>query len=149
MDGWRLATVASGVVQTISRTNADGTSDTINGGTATPSRPVVGRDAVGGHGGPARHAHVTAVQGAVAYAWYLGISRRHLYMQQITTINSVNFNDGAGHDDPGLRRARRVGQVARSGRSASTASCTRPRSTRRRAATTARWRPAPTAREPR
>jgi hypothetical protein len=36
-DGWRLATVATGVVQTISRTNADGTSDTINGGTATPS----------------------------------------------------------------------------------------------------------------
>jgi hypothetical protein len=37
-------------------------------------------------------AHVTAVQGAVAYAWYLGVSGGTLYLQQITTINSVNFN---------------------------------------------------------
>jgi hypothetical protein len=29
--------VTTGVVQTISRTNADGTTDTINGGTAQPS----------------------------------------------------------------------------------------------------------------
>ena len=37
-------------------------------------------------------AQETTQFGAVAYAWYLGSSASHLYLQQITNLNSVNFN---------------------------------------------------------
>jgi hypothetical protein len=92
MDGQRLATVATGIVQSITRSNADGTVDTINGGTAAPSAQSAGVLLNGGTATQRITANVTAVQGAVAYAWYLGNSAAHLYLQQITYINSVNFN---------------------------------------------------------
>lgn len=90
-DGWSRATVTGGVVQQINRTNADGSSDTINGGTATPSAQSASVTLNAGTAVQRISATVTAVQGAVAYAWYLGNSATHLYLQQITTINSVNF----------------------------------------------------------
>lgn len=91
-DGWRLATVsATGVQQQIVRANADGTVSTINGGTATPSAQSSSVTLAAGTALQSIHANVTAVQGAVAYAWYLGNSASNLYIQQITTINSVNF----------------------------------------------------------
>lgn len=90
-DGWSRATVATGVVQTIARTNADATSDTINGGTAAPSAQATGVVLNAGTAVQRVNASVTAIKGAVAYAWYLGTSAAHLYLQQITTINSVNF----------------------------------------------------------
>lgn len=91
-DGWSRATVATGVVQTIARTNADGSSDTINGGAAAPSNQSSGVTLNAGTAVQRVHANVTAVKGAIAYAWYLGSSASHLYLQQITTINSVNFS---------------------------------------------------------
>lgn len=90
-DGYQRATVASGVVQQISRTNADGSSDTINGGTAAPSAQSASVTLNAGTAVQRISANVTAVRGAVAYAWYLGSSASLLYLQQITTINSVNF----------------------------------------------------------
>lgn len=90
-DGWRLASVTGGVVQQVSRTNADGTSSTINGGTAQPSALSAGVTLNGGTSAQKITASVTAVRGAVAYAWYLGNSATHQYIQQITTINSVAF----------------------------------------------------------
>jgi hypothetical protein len=94
-DGWRLATVAAGISQTIVRSNADGTSSTINGGTAAPS--ALSADVVlnGGTATQRITANVTAVRGAVAYAWYLGLTGGSKYLQQITTTNSVNFNTTA------------------------------------------------------
>ena len=92
-DGWVRATVsAAGVVQQTVRSNADGSSDTINGGTAQPSAQSSGVSLSAGTSVQRVTADVTAVRGAVAYAWYLGSSAAHLYLQQITTINSVNFN---------------------------------------------------------
>jgi hypothetical protein len=91
-DGLSRATVAGGVQQTITRINADGSSDTINGGTAQLSAQSSGVVLNAGTAVQRVTAHVTAVQGAVAYAWYLGTSTSHQYLQQITTLNSVNFN---------------------------------------------------------
>jgi hypothetical protein len=89
-DGWLRATVASGVVQTISRTNADGTADTINGGTSQPSA-VASFTLTGGGSTQTIYCTVPAIQGAVAYAWYIGTSAAHQYLSQITTINSAQI----------------------------------------------------------
>ncbi len=87
-DGWSRATVATGVVQTISRTNADGTSDTINGGTAQKSA-IASITIAGGGAVQAISASVVPVKGAVAYAWYVSLtSTANIYLQAITTINS-------------------------------------------------------------
>lgn len=91
MDGQRLATVATGIVQNVTRTNADGTVDTIPGGTARPSAQSSGVTLNAGTAVQKITATVTAVQGAVAYAWYLGSSATLVYLQQITSINSVAF----------------------------------------------------------
>jgi hypothetical protein len=89
-DGWQRATVGAGVVQQIIRTNADGSTDTINGGTSIPS--AVGNATLSGGGSTQTlYANTTAIQGAVAYAWYIGTSAAHQYLSQITTINSANI----------------------------------------------------------
>lgn len=88
-DGWSRATVASGVVQAIVRTNADSSTDTINGGTAQPSALSGNVTLSAGTAVQKITATVTAVTGAIAYAWYLGTTVK--YLQQITTINSVAF----------------------------------------------------------
>lgn len=90
-NGWQNATVAAGVVQQIVRTNADGSSDTLNGGTATPSNLSSSVTLNAGTAVQRISAVVTPVTGAVAYAWYLGSTSGAQYLQQITTINSVNF----------------------------------------------------------
>lgn len=91
-DGWRRSSVANGVVQQIVRTNADGTTDTINAGAAQKSAASSGTALAAGTAVQRVTANVTAVRGAVAYAWYLGTSATVMYLQQITTINSVNFS---------------------------------------------------------
>lgn len=90
-DGFQRASIANGVVQQIVRSNADGSTDTISGGTALPSNQSSGVSLADGTAVQKVTAHVAAVRGAVAYAWYLGSSAAHLYLQQITTINSVAF----------------------------------------------------------
>lgn len=92
-DGWRLATVsATGVQQQIVRTNADQTVSIVNGGTAQPSAQSNAITLNAGTAVQSVNASVTAVRGAVAYAWYLGTSAGALYIQKISTINSVVFN---------------------------------------------------------
>lgn len=86
------AVTATGVPQTIARTNADSSSDTINGGAARPSAQATGVVLNAGTAVQRITATVTAVQGAVGYAWYLGTAAGSLKLQQITTINSVNFS---------------------------------------------------------
>lgn len=85
--GNRLSTVAAGVPQVIVRTNADNTTDTINGGSAGKS--AVANVAVsGGSGAGSLGMSVAAVRGAVAYAWYIGTASGHQYLTAITTLNS-------------------------------------------------------------
>lgn len=87
LDGYKRASLASGVVQTYSRTNMDGTSDTINGGAAQKSAAATQAVTLG----QTLFASVTPVKGAVAYAWYVataGVER----LEKITTLNSAAFS---------------------------------------------------------
>lgn len=86
-DGAYRASVAAGVVQTIVRSNADGSSDTINGGTSQPSA-VATTTLAGGTSTQTLGMTVPVIQGAVAYAWYIGNSVSHQYLAAITSINS-------------------------------------------------------------
>jgi hypothetical protein len=86
-DGYLRAGVnATGVVQQISRTNADGTTDTINAGAAQKS--AASADVTTASTNLSISASVTAVNGAVAYAWYVGAAGSEK-IAAITTINSV------------------------------------------------------------
>jgi hypothetical protein len=94
-DGYMLAAVSTGVVQTVTRTNADGTSDVVNGGTARPSTQA---NIINANTGSTTtiSASVTAVAGAVAYAWFWGANAGNLTLGAITTINSVLITGNAG-----------------------------------------------------
>lgn len=84
--GWERASVATGVVAVIARVNADGSTDTIPGGAAQKSALA----AVVVAAGDGVRASVTPVNGAIAYAWYIGTAgNEKLY--SITTINSVQI----------------------------------------------------------
>lgn len=91
-DGFRVSTVAAGVPPTIARTNIDGTTTTYNGGAAQKS--TAGSGTIGAVTTGKLTATVTAVRGAVAYAWYWGASGSEL-LGAITTINSVVITDVA------------------------------------------------------
>lgn len=84
-EGLDRSSVSGGVVQQITKTNVDGSSDTINGGaaqkSATASTTTSGSTST-------ISASVTVVDGAVAYAWYVGTSGAEK-LAAITNINSV------------------------------------------------------------
>lgn len=88
-DGLRRAALAGGVVQTYTRTNADGTTDVMNGGTAKPSSQANVSTANDGANAHVINATVTAVPGAAAYAWFWGTAAGNLTLGAITPINSV------------------------------------------------------------
>jgi hypothetical protein len=87
MEGKRLSTMAGGVPQQISRTNADGSIDTYGGGAAGPS--VVGTAATSA-ANSSISAHVAPVVGAFGYAWYIGSGGVQI-LAAITTLNSVLY----------------------------------------------------------
>jgi hypothetical protein len=84
-DGYLNGSVSGGVQASISRTNADGSSDTFGGGTAQKSSNAT--VAVTGPTGSVS-ATVAAVTGAVGYAWFWGAAGSEV-LGAITTINSV------------------------------------------------------------
>jgi hypothetical protein len=83
--GFSRATIALGVPTTINRTNADGTSSVISGGSSNKSNNKT--VAVTGPTG-SMTAFVTAVPGALAYAWYWGVAGSEL-LGAITTVNTI------------------------------------------------------------
>lgn len=88
LEGFLTASVAGGVRGSVSRSNADSSSDTYGGGTAklsTHGTVTTADDASDTHGIAAT---VTAVNGAVAYAWFWGSSGSEV-LGAITTVNSV------------------------------------------------------------
>jgi hypothetical protein len=85
---WKYGSVSGGLVLTATRTNADGSTDTVNSGLAQKSAAATATVASGSTGSIA--ASVTPVSGAVAYAWFWGTSGNEL-LGAITTINSVNI----------------------------------------------------------
>ena len=87
--GAQLAT-ATGVKLPFRRVNADGSTDTINGGTAAASAAGTGRTTTGGT--LSVSASVVPVAGTVAYAWYVSTNATpttaNAYFQAITSIPS-------------------------------------------------------------
>jgi hypothetical protein len=85
-DGYRRSSLANGVVQQISRTNADSSSDTINGGAAQKS--AASADVITETTNLTINCAVgETVAGAVAWAWYIGASGSER-LQAITTTRS-------------------------------------------------------------
>lgn len=93
LEGLRLAGSAGPVVQTYPRTNADGTSDTVNGGSSMKSAAMATAALTGSTN--QIKAKVAAVRGAVAYAWYVGTAGSEK-LEQITTINQVTLTSLLG-----------------------------------------------------
>src|SRR4051812_23047254 len=87
MEGKRLASVATGVPQVITRTNADGSTDTYGGGAGAPSAVASVATTANSSSVSAR---VAPVIGAFGYAWYLGVGGTQ-YLVAVTTINSFLY----------------------------------------------------------
>lgn len=85
--GLSNSSLANGVVGQITKTNADGTTDTINGGAAQKSAAATQAITLG----QALSCSVTPVEGAVAYAWYVGTAGSEK-LEAITSINSAIFS---------------------------------------------------------
>lgn len=85
MDGFLGASISGGLPLSATRTLADGTTEAYNGGTAIKSSSA--SQATTGSTSTIS-ASVAAVNGAVAYAWFWGVSGSEL-LGAITTINSV------------------------------------------------------------
>lgn len=87
-EGYMAASLTGGVVQSYTRTNADGSTDSVNGGTALRSAQANVTTAASANISVIS-ASVTAVPGAVGYAWFWGLAAGNLTLGAITTINSA------------------------------------------------------------
>lgn len=86
-EGYKNSSLAGGVAVATTITGADGKTFALNGGSSIQS--AAGSQAVTS---PALlFASTTAIQGAVAYAWYVGLAGAEK-LEQITTINSAKFS---------------------------------------------------------
>ena len=83
--GWLNGTVANGIPGLIERINADGSTDTYGGGSAAPSAESSQSTTTG----QVVTASVTAVTGAVAYAWFVGTTSGQEKLAIITQGNEV------------------------------------------------------------
>lgn len=89
--GADASSLANGVVGQVSVTPADGSSAfTYGGGSSAPSSGTA-TGAVSNGNDSAIRASTPVVTGAVAYAWYVGVTGGNLLLQDITYINSVEL----------------------------------------------------------
>jgi len=86
-EGWQNSSLAAGIATTKTITGADGKTYTLSGGSSSISAEA--NQAV--TSGQTLYASVAAIQGAVAYAWYVGTATNAETLQAITTINSAAF----------------------------------------------------------
>lgn len=86
-EGYKNSSVAGGVATSQVITGADGKTYTLSGGSSNKSSAA--SQAV--TSGQTLFASVTPVQGAAAYAWYVGTSGSEK-LEKITTINSASFS---------------------------------------------------------
>lgn len=94
LEGYLNASVAGGIPTSVTRTNADGSTDTFGGGSAQISADA--STAVTGPTGSVT-ATVTAVRGAVAYAWFWGATTgAGSTLGAITTTNKYVITVAAG-----------------------------------------------------
>ena len=87
LEGYVNGSVSGGVQGAITRTNADASSDAFGGGTAKLSAAATATSATDGLTTHSVSCTVTAVNGAVAYAWFWGAAGSEK-LGAITTINS-------------------------------------------------------------
>lgn len=84
-EGYAQSSLQNGVATSQTITGADGQTYTLNGGSSNKSLAAAGQAVTLGQ---TLFASVTAIRGAVAYAWYVGTVGAET-LQAITTINSV------------------------------------------------------------
>jgi hypothetical protein len=92
LEGYVHAAGNSAVRGQVTRTNADGSSDTFGGGAAQASASTSLATAASGGNVHVISATVAPVRGAVGYAWYCGSvdgQATNLRLHSVTTINSV------------------------------------------------------------
>lgn len=95
LEGYLNSSIAGGIpAGQISRTNADGSTDSYGGGTAAISTDA--SIATGAGTTNSITGTVTPVAGAVAYAWFWGAGATSATLGAITTINSVLITTAAG-----------------------------------------------------
>jgi hypothetical protein len=87
LEGWQNSSVTTGVATSQTITGADGKSFTLSGGSSNKSANATQAITLG----QTLFASTTAIQGAVAYAWYVGTAGSET-LQAITTINSAAFS---------------------------------------------------------
>jgi hypothetical protein len=85
LEGYQNSSVTSGVATTKIVTGVDGKTFTLNGGSSN----ISGEASQAVTLGQSLSCSVTALQGAVAYAWYISTSTGTETLQAITTINSL------------------------------------------------------------
>jgi hypothetical protein len=86
-EGWRNSSLAGGVATTKTITGNDGNTYTLNGGSSNKSSNTTQAVTLG----QTLNAVAPIVNGAVAYAWYVGAAGSET-LQAITTINSAAFS---------------------------------------------------------
>jgi len=86
LEGYQNSSLAAGVATTKTITGADGKTYVLSGGSSNKSANATQAVTLG----QTLFASVTALQGAVAYAWYIGAAGAET-LQAITTINSATF----------------------------------------------------------
>ncbi len=91
MEGFLNSTVAGGIPTSATRTNADASTDAVNGGTAIKSASAT--QATTGTTSTIS-ATVTAVRGACGYAWFWGLAGSEI-LGAVTSINSVLISAAA------------------------------------------------------
>lgn len=93
LEGYMNASVVSGIPTTITRTNADASTDTFGGGSAQKSAQTTATIASG-----ATNSITTStapVRAAVAYAWYWGSTTTNGVLGAITTTNTLTITGPA------------------------------------------------------
>ena len=93
-DGVMNATLAAGIQGQITRTNADGTTDTFGGGAAARSANATITTASDGNATHLIRASVAPVAGALGYAWFWGAAGAET-LGAITSIASVTIASAA------------------------------------------------------
>ena len=86
LEGYRNSSLSGGLATTKTITGADGKTFTVNGGSSNKSANATQGVTLG----QTLSASVAALQGAVAYAWFVGTVGNET-LQAITTINSATF----------------------------------------------------------
>lgn len=86
LEGWKNSSLSGGVATTKTVTGADGKTYELKGGSSNKSTAATQAATLG----QTLFASTPAIQGAVAYAWFVGTSGNET-LQAITSINSASF----------------------------------------------------------